>query len=279
MSATGQSVHASRHGTAAEGTTLQTEVRPGPVLRGPLHGGHPGVLEMVRSLLSVVVIALFILTFIVQPFRIPSESMERTLLVGDFLLVNKIAYAPPGGWKWLLPYRQIHSGDIVVFHYPINPPEHVVKRVIGLPGDRIHMENGRVWVNGVELNEPYVVFEPAYADDFRDNFPSQTYTDPGVNPKWWIEMSRDVRGGDLVVPPGDYFVMGDNRNYSLDSRYWGYVTEDHIVGRPLLIYFSLREPSATDIAQPLDDRLGQKRDLLSRVEEFARWNRFLQVVR
>lgn len=279
MSATGQSVHASRHGTAAEGTTLQTEVRPGPVLRGPLHGGHPGVLEMVRSLLSVVVIALFILTFIVQPFRIPSESMERTLLVGDFLLVNKIAYAPPGGWKWLLPYRQIHSGDIVVFHYPVNPPEHVVKRVIGLPGDRIHMENGRVWVNGVELNEPYVVFEPAYADDFRDNFPSQTYTDPGVNPKWWIEMSRDVRGGDLVVPPGDYFVMGDNRNYSLDSRYWGYVTEDHIVGRPLLIYFSLREPSATDIAQPLDDRLGQKRDLLRRVEEFARWNRFLQVVR
>ena len=118
------------------------------------HSGNPGVLEMARSLLSVVVIALFILTFIVQPFRIPSESMEHTLLVGDFLLVNKIAYAPAGIWKWLMPYRQIHRGDIVVFHYPPNPPEHVVKRVIGLPGDHIHLENGRVYVDGQRIREP-----------------------------------------------------------------------------------------------------------------------------
>lgn len=254
---------------------------PGPLTPVPRripNIGNPDVLELVRSLLSVVVIALFILTFIVQPFRIPSESMEHTLLVGDFLLVNKIAYAPSGVWNRLLPYRTIHRGDVVVFHFPSNPPEHVVKRVIGLPGDRVHLENGRVWINGSEIDEPYVVFEPAYADDFRDNFPTRIYTDPGVKPKWWIEMRSDVRGRDLEIPAGDYFVMGDNRNYSLDSRYWGFITQDHIVGRPFLIYFSLREPSATDVQSP-DDRLGQKRGALNRIEHFARWDRLMQVVR
>ncbi|HEX4007102.1 MAG TPA: signal peptidase I [Acidobacteriaceae bacterium] len=246
--------------------------RPHPVAHGP------GLLDIVRSLTTVVVIALFILTFIVQPFRIPSESMEHTLLVGDFLLVDKTTFAPPGMWAWLLPYRTIRRRDIVVFHYPPNPPEHVVKRVIGLPGDRIHLESGAVWVNGVEITEPYVAYEPAYADDFRDNFPTPLYSDPGVNPQWWMEMRREVRGGDLVVPAGDYFVLGDNRNFSLDSRYWGFVTQDHIVGRPLVVYFSLREPSATDAAQDQDDRLGQK-SVLGRMENFARWERFLRIVR
>src|ERR1700691_1400055 len=133
----------------------------------------PGVLEIARSLLVVLVIALFILTFIVQPFRIPSESMEHTLLVGDFLLVNKITFAPPGPWGWLLPYRDIETGDVVVFHFPPDPPEHVVKRVIGVPGDHVHLENGFAWVNGQPLPEGYVVFEPSYPDDFRDSFPTQ----------------------------------------------------------------------------------------------------------
>jgi signal peptidase I len=136
-----------------------------------------------------------------------------------------------------------------------------------------------VWVNDVEISEPYATYEPAYADDFRDNFPTQLYTDPGVNPQWWMEMRRDVRSGDLVVPDGDFFVMGDNRNFSDDSRYWGFVTQDHIVGRPFVIYFSLREPSATDVAAVPDDRLGQKTGPLARIEDFARWNRFLRVVR
>ena len=240
---------------------------------------YPAVLEMARSLLSVIVIALFILTFVVQPFRIPSESMERTLLVGDFLLVNKSAYAPAGIWSWLLPYRTIHRGDIIVFHFPPSPPEHVVKRVIGLPGDHVHLEDGLAWVNGQLLPQPYAVFEPAYPDDFRDSFPSRLYTDPGVDPRWWMDMRREVRGGDLVVPPGEFFVLGDNRNFSRDSRYWGFVPHDHIVGRPFVIYFSLREHSATDPSQATDDRLGQKNDLLSRVEHLARWNRFLRVIR
>ena len=239
----------------------------------------PGAMEMTRSLLVVLVVALFILTFIVQPFRIPSESMERTLLVGDFLLVNKTAFAPPGPWGWLLPYQEPARGDVVVFHFPPNPSEHVVKRVIGIPGDHVHLEYGLAWVNGHRLDEPYAVFEPASADDFRDSFPTTLYTDPGVDAGWWMEMRRDVRGGDLVVPPGEYFVLGDNRNFSRDSRYWGFVPRDHIVGRPFVIYFSLREPSATDLAELPDDRLGQKNDPFSRIEDFARWNRFLRVVR
>ena len=239
----------------------------------------PGVLEMARSLLVVLVVALFILTFIVQPFRIPSESMERTLLVGDFLLVNKMVFAPPGNWGWLLPYQPVERGDVVVFHFPPHPPEHVVKRVIGVPGDRIRLENGVAWVNGRPLDEPYAVFEPAGGDDFRDNFPTSLYTDPEVSASWWATMRHDEQGGDLVVPPGEYFVLGDNRNFSLDSRYWGFVPRDHIVGRPFVIYFSLREPSATDFAELPDDRLGQKNDPFERIEEFARWNRFLRVVR
>jgi signal peptidase I len=239
----------------------------------------PGFLELSRSLLGVLVIALFILTFIVQPFRIPSESMERTLLVGDFLLVDKTVFAPPGPWGWLLPYSAVGRGDVVVFHFPPDPPEHVVKRVIGLPGDHVHLENGLAWVNGQRLDEPWAVFEPAYADDFRDRFPTQLYTDPGVDARWWMEMRREVRGGDLVVPKGQYFVLGDNRNFSRDSRYWGFVPRDHIVGRPFVIYFSLRERSGTDVAELPDDRLGQKNDLLEKIEGFARWDRFLRVVR
>jgi len=239
----------------------------------------PGVMEIARSLLVVLVVALFILTFIAQPFRIPSESMERTLLVGDFLLVNKIALAPAGSWGWLLPYHTIERGDVVVFHFPPDPPEHVVKRVIGLPGDHVHLENGLAWVNGEPLDEPWVVFEPAYPDDFRDSFPTQLYTDPGVDAHWWMQMRTDVREGDLVVPPDSYFVLGDNRNFSRDSRYWGFVPRENIVGRPFLIYFSLREPSATDVEQASDDRLGQKNDLWDRIVDFARWNRIIRVIR
>jgi signal peptidase I len=254
-----------------------------PMREEPRHSrkssGFPGVLEMARSLTSVVVVALFILTFIVQPFRIPSESMEHTLLVGDFLLVNKTSYAPAGIWAWVLPYHRIRRGDIVVFHFPPDPTLHVVKRVIGLPGDHVHLENSQVWVNGVPIREPYVTYEPSYADDFRDNFPTELYSDPGVSPQWWMEMRRDILSGNLVVPAGHYFVLGDNRNFSSDSRYWGFVTQDHIVGRPFIIYFSLREPSATDVAELPDDRLGQKSSPLDRIEAFARWDRFMRVVR
>jgi signal peptidase I len=239
----------------------------------------PGLLEIVRSLMAVLVVALFILTFIVQPFRIPSESMERTLLVGDFLLVNKAVFAPAGHWGWLLPYEKIQRGDVVVFHFPPHPPEHVVKRVIGLPGDRVHLEDAQVFVNGEPVEEPYAVYEPSPPDIFRDNFPTSQYTDPEVGANWWATLRRDTEGGDLVVPPGEYFVLGDNRNFSLDSRYWGFVPRKDIVGRPFVIYFSLREPSQTDLAEAPSDRLGQKNDPWQRIMSFARWKRFMRVVR
>ncbi len=127
-------------------------------------------------LLRTVVVALFLLTFILQPFLIPSESMEHTLLVGDFLLVNKQIFAPgrrsqQGLLRWLMPYRDVERGDIVVFHHP--DPPYLVKRVVGIPGDRIRIEDGRVTVNGVTLDEPYAAFEPAAPNPFRDNFPGQ----------------------------------------------------------------------------------------------------------
>ena len=251
-----------------------------PTAHGSMwHAADTLMVEMARSLAMVLVVALFILTFIVQPFRIPSESMERTLLVGDFLLVNKTAYSEPSVWNWVLPETEIRRGDIVVFHFPNNPPEHVVKRVIGLPGDRIHLRGGLAWVNGVPLQEPYVAFEPAYGDDYRDNFPTEQYTDPGVNPKWWVEMRHDVEDGNLVVPRGEYFVLGDNRNFSRDSRYWGFVPRGNIEGRPFVVYFSLREPSTTDPAENADDRLGQNSGLAARFEEFARWDRCLRIIR
>jgi len=244
----------------------------------PRKSFDPPVAEAVSSLLRTVVVALFLLTFVLQPLLIPSESMERTLLVGDFLLFNKQVYAPDG-WlsRRLLPYHEVHRGDIIAFHHP-DPPL-LVKRVVGVPGDRLRIEDGRVLVNGQPLAEPYVAFEPAPPNPFRDTFPAQVYTDPQVDPDWWREMQSLTRNGELTVPPGEYFALGDNRNHSKDSRYWGFVPREAIVGRPLVIYFSLRRPSTTDVQQASDDRLGHDRELSSRLKGFARWKRIFRVVR
>jgi signal peptidase I len=243
----------------------------------------PTVADTVRSLVSMVVVALFLLTFVLQPFRIPSESMERTLLVGDFLLVNKQTYGPPGRWGQLLPYRSPERGDVVVFRFPLDANEYVVKRVIGIPGDRIHLSRGVVYRNGQALAEPYTVHEPAYLDPYRDNFPAGSYTDPGVDNHWWQTVRREAQTGDVTVPAGEYFVMGDNRNYSRDSRYWGFVRRGDILGRPIVIYFSLREPSATDVAPLPGDTLGhengQGESLGYRILDFARWDRMFRIVR
>ncbi len=260
---------------------------PGAEAAAPHRGRHghwvfPQALDTVRSLLMILVAALFTLTFIMQPFSIPSESMERTLLVGDFLLVNKSLLAPPGKWGWLLPYRAPKRGDIIVFHFPLDPPDHLVKRVIGTPGDRLRIRNGRAVVNGVAQSEPHAVFERSYADPYRDEFPAVSPSDPSVDNGWALEMRHQIHDGQLQVPEDSYFVMGDNRNHSRDSRYWGYVPGENIVGTPFLIYFSVREPSATDDAglppdRLADDKLGKS--AMDKLMDFARWNRILQVVR
>jgi signal peptidase I len=235
--------------------------------------------------MQTVVVALFVLTFIVQPVLIPSESMERTLLVGDFLLFNKQIYAPADRLsRWLLPYRSPARDDIIVFRHPYPPM--LIKRVVGLPGDRLRIVSGQVFINGVALREPYAAFEPAPPNSARDNFPGEIYTGPQVDPEWWREMRSLTRDGELTVPPDQYFVLGDNRNHSWDSRYWGFVPRDAVVGRPLVIYFSLDRPSTTDVEQmppepaqpPADDKLGHERELAAKVAAFARWRRIFHVV-
>jgi signal peptidase I len=241
------------------------------------HAVHLHLLDILRSTLLVVVAALFIITFLVQPFRIPSESMERTLLVGDFLLVDRAALAPAGRWGWLLPYRPVARGDIVVFHFPVDPENHVVKRVIGVPGDSVRLDRGLALVNGAPLPQTYAVFEPAEPDEYRDQFPRYTTNDPSVEPRWRDALHRFAHQGRLMVPPASYFVLGDNRNHSRDSRYWGFVPRENIVGTPLLVYFSLREPSATDSPPPADGRLGNS--AWGWLVNLARWDRTLHIIR
>jgi signal peptidase I len=255
------------------------DVQPEAHRLRPIRLHLPTLPEAGASLLRTVIVALFLLTFVLQPFLIPSESMEHTLLVGDFLLVNKQIFAPPGTKgslaRGLMPYRDVQRGDIVVFHH--ERPPYLIKRVLGIPGDHIRIEDGRVSVNGVYLSEPYVAVEPAAANDFRDNFPSNIYT-PNIDPEWWRQLQGLTQHGELVVPQGQYFMLGDNRNHSLDSRFWGFVPRDAIVARPLVIYFSLTRPSTTDVQQASDDRIGHDRELTARLAGFARWKRIFHIV-
>lgn len=237
-----------------------------------------GLPEAVSSLLRTIIVALFVLTFLAQPMVIPSESMERTLLVGDFLLMNRSALAPAGIWQRILPYAGVERGEIVTFHSPLNPKEYLVKRVVGLPGDRLRIDKTQVFIDGQLLDEPYAAFEPTTDNPYLDHFPTSVYSDPGVEPGWWKQMQQCVRNGELVIPEGEYFMLGDNRNHSRDSRYWGFVSRDQIIARPLVIYFSLARPSRTDIQQASDDKIGHESDVSAHVKGFARWRRILHVV-
>lgn len=202
---------------------------------------HDGLLAAVQSLILLVVVAIFFTTFCVQPVRIPSSSMEPTLLVGDFLLLDKRPML--GTAAGLLPPDRIHHDDVIVFYDPgEDSSAHLVKRVIGLPGDRIHLRDGTVYRNGIPLNEPFAVRGASAADFYRDDFPDLQTLDLRVNPAWWIALRRLAPSGELTVPADNYFVLGDNRNDSEDSRYWGFVPRAAIVGKPELIYFSWRQP-------------------------------------
>ena len=254
---------------------------PQPLAPLPAKARSPlpyGPLQTLTSTLRFLVGIVFVFTFIVQPFRIPSASMYPTLKVGDFLLVNKITFARAGHWSWLLPYRAPRDRDIVIFHFPENPPEYVVKRVIGSPGDHLHLHNGLVIRDGHQVNEPYAAYLPAIPDRFRDDFPAVSYNYPGADYHWWLHMQRYVHAGNLDVPTRRYFVLGDNRNDSRDSRYWGFVPRRNIVGRPLLIYFSLREPSMPAFPTLPGDKLNQKSGSFASLFNFARWNRVFQIV-
>src|SRR5579875_2187817 len=220
-------------------------------------------LEAFSSICGVLAVGLFVLVFVFQNFAIPSSSMVKTLLVGDHVLVDRITLAPPAHWAPFVHYRNVERGDIIVFYKPTVEPngEHLflVKRVIGIPGDRIHLQNGVVYRNGVALHEPHVNYPPADPEfnAYRDDFPSVPPAEGGdVTAEWAEALPGYIHDGDLVVPPGMYFAMGDNRTVSLDSRYWGFVPRANIVGRPLFVYWSFETPENQEYKTSMQDRVG-----------------------
>jgi signal peptidase I len=261
-----------------------TTQEPAPAPSGNAHehrGDVTSFSEYLESLLVTVILALFATTFILQAFKIPSPSMEGTLLVGDHLLVNKFIFGGHGAWyEKFLPYRPLERGDIIVFKYPYQDHTHYVKRVIGLPGDHLKLVDQRVFVNGKPLNEPYVVHDPAAGyDPLNYAFPpvgSQLYSP--VLPEWAHEIKKHIQGDQIVVPPGKYFAMGDNRDHSSDSRYWGFVDRDAVMGRPFLIYWSVEASSADYTPNTFWQRLAGIFDTLLHLPTRTRWSRMLHTV-
>ncbi|MEO6119943.1 MAG: signal peptidase I [Terriglobales bacterium] len=236
------------------------------------------LMDSIQFLATTVVIAIFVIVFLAQAFQIPSESMEKTLLVGDYLLVDKVHYGEGGMWNQLLPYHRVTRGDVIVFKWPVRPSQHFVKRVIGVPGDRVRLARGRVLINNQPLGEEYAVFSAHRYDFYRDDFPNVRFRGQQVTDAWWHEFPGFIRNGELLVPEGHYFVLGDNRDQSLDSRYWGFVPRENIVGKPFLIYLSLQSPSAEMMAAAPDDKIGRFGYVLWNLPALARWDRIMRIV-
>jgi len=253
--------------SAAKEATQPPEAKAHPPARRDSFG--------IQTIFTIVIFSIFVITFIVQAFQIPSGSMENTLLVGDFLLVDKLHFAGGPGAIHLLPYGAIKRGDIVVFYFPVDASQFLVKRVIGLPGDHIRLRNKMVYVNGEPLKESYVVHKQWIPDGYRDNFPNQQAYSRDIDRRWRYELANYVSDGELVVPAEHYFVMGDNRENSLDSRYWGFVPRANIVGRPLVIYLSVKGSERGRAS----DKLIHSGPTLAHLLELARWDRVFRLVR
>jgi signal peptidase I len=228
---------------------------------------------------SVLAIGLFIVTFVFQNFMIPSSSMASTLLVGDHVMVERQSLAPAATWIPLMHYRDVRRGDIIVFYKPTEQPngEHIfmVKRVIGIPGDRIHLQHGVVYLNGVAQREPEVTLSTSRPyDSYVNDFPSvDPSMESGVTAEWSVLLPENIRDGDLVVPPGKYFAMGDNRDNSTDSRYWGFVPRENIIGRPLFVYWSIVIPESGPDEAPLTARAGSTLHEFTHFFADTRWRR------
>jgi signal peptidase I len=210
------------------------------------------VREYFESICVAVILALFVRTFVVQAFKIPTGSMENNLLIGDHLLVNKFVFGPtlsPIEQK-LLPIDPIKRGDVIVFKFPEDPERDFIKRTIGLPGDTIELRNKKVHINGKALDEPYVHFL----------FPA-----PGDTP----EEDFDVRVhyGPVTVPPNHYFMMGDNRDNSEDSRYWGFLPREYVKGKAAFVYWSFE-----------DAEEGQPSSGIARFFTTIRWSRLFHQI-
>lgn len=223
--------------------------------------------EYFESIVIAVILALFIRTFVVQAFKIPTGSMENNLLIGDHLLVNKFVFGPTvsGLERTLLPIDPIQRKDVVVFKYPEEPERDFIKRVIGLPGETIELRNKKVFVNGQPLDEPYVFFlEPPDESDPDDADFTQ------------FDVRR--RYGPVTVPPDHYFVMGDNRDNSQDSRYWGFLPRGYVKGKALMVYWSYEADREDYQRTGLGEQVG---GVLSTVTHFfakTRWSRLLHQI-
>ncbi len=265
-------------------STLVTEAPSEVAERQPEHTETP--LESLASICSVLAVGLFVMTFIFQNFEIPSASMEKTLLIGDHVLVDRISLAPPSLWAPFVHYRDVRRGDIIVFLKPGNPDLFLVKRAIGIPGDRIHLRNGIVYLNGVAQNEPQAGKpvddgNPMHAYiPYRDDFPA---IPPGPNEdvtaSWSIELPSHIQGDDLVVPPGKVFALGDNRTESLDGRFWGFVPRENIVGRPMFVYWSFQTPADQIDKQSIGERISFMGHILIHIFDQTRWSRTLHLIR
>ena len=247
-------------------------------------------LEAAAGICSVLVVGLFVLTFLGQNFVIPSGSMKDTLLVGDHLMVDRITLAPPTKWMPLIRSREPQRGDIVVFRKPVEDlvngqPEHsiLVKRLVGVPGDRIHLQNGMVILNGVAQNEPHAIpTTPENHADFLDEFPSiPPDPEPGnyVTEAWTVEIPSHIVNGELVVPPGHYFMMVDNRHDSADSRFWGFVPRENIIGRPLFNYWSFETPDEQEYKTGIGDKAAWMGHVVLHFFTGTRWSRTLHMTR
>jgi signal peptidase I len=236
-------------------------------------------MEFIASMAVVLVTGLFIVTFIMQAFEIPSSSMMNTLLIGDHVFVDRITAAPKTKWITpIVPYSDIKRGDIIVFLSPITPGLHVVKRIIGLPGDRIHLTNAAVYRNGEKLNEPYVIHSLGSYSPFRDDFPAVPPETGMIAKEWQMTLPFYVKGGDIVVPPDSYFAMGDNRDVSYDSRFWGFIPKENVIGRPMFVYWSfITEENQYTKSSPAE-RIGWLGHVALHFFDETRWRRTLRLV-
>ena len=254
--------------TSPETPAAQQPVSEAPVLKSTAR-------EYLESLVVTVILALFGTTFLIQAFKIPSSSMEDTLLIGDHLMVDKVSYAP-GFLARFLPYAEVQRDHIIVFRYPLDPGTYFVKRVIGIPGDHIRLDDKTLYRNGVTLNEPHVVHKSLRSGDYRDVFPS--LPSPTAFPEWADELPSVMEGDELVVPAGRYFVMGDNRDFSSDSRYWGLVPRENIVGNPLVIYWSFETSSEEYRRTGAADYATRIFEIFFEFPQKTRWSRLFNLV-
>jgi len=225
------------------------------------------VREYFEALATAVILALFVRTFVVQAFKIPTGSMENNLLIGDHLLVNKMVLAPSPAAvdRLLLPVRDVRRGDVVVFKYPEDPERDFIKRVIGLPGETLEVRDKRVYVDGRPLDEPYVHY----------------LVPPSGSAQFNEVTSYDLREryGPVTVPTGQYFVMGDNRDNSQDSRYWGFLPREYIEGRALMIYWSYESRSEDYVENGLAASLRRLVNVATHFVTRTRWSRIFDPVR